>query len=338
MRIDLTHPRVTAALTAEPGEIVALVGPNGAGKTSLLRAVAGLLPAVGTVQIAGREVGALPVHERGIGWVPQAPSLFAHLSARDNAAFPLRARGMSRARAREQAQNWLDQLGVGDLASARPMALSGGQVARVSLARALVGEPQLLLLDEPLAALDAEVKDEVRRLLRRTLAGGQASVLVVTHDPVDVVALADTLLVLEQGTVVQHGSPADIAAAPRSTWVAGLLGQNAWHGTTNTTGLLVDGGHIAAAEPLPAGIDALALCQPSAVTLHRAAPEGSARTVLVGEVEGLRSLGGRVRVSVLSRPPVTAEVTVAAAVDLHLAEGGQVWAAVKATEITLVAL
>ena len=340
MRADLVSAHVRAALTADRGEVVAVVGPNGAGKTSLLRALAGLLPATGPVELAGRDVGGLPAHSRGVGWVPQSPSLFTHLSARDNAAYALRARGVGRAVARDRAQDWLARLGIGDLGDARPHTLSGGQVARVALARALAGDPDLLLLDEPLAALDSATRDEVRRLLRTTLAGGRAPVLVVTHDPVDIVALADRLVVLEDGRVVQEGSPAEVAAAPRGTWVAGLLGQNAWRGVADDTGVLVgDGqGHVAAAEPLPAGTPALALCEPSAVTLHRDLPHGSARTVLHGPVGEVRALGGRVRVVVLSHPPVTAEVTVAAAADLRLAEGGTVWAALKATEVRLVPL
>jgi molybdate transport system permease protein len=338
MRASLVTPYVQAELAAEPGELVAVVGPNGAGKTSLLRALAGLLPAEGPVLLAGRDVAGLPAHARGVGWVPQAPSLFAHLSARDNVAFPLRARGRRRGPARATAQGWLDRLGLGELGDARPAALSGGQAARVALARALAAEPDLLLLDEPLAALDADTRDEVRRLLRRTLSGGPAPTLVVTHDPVDVVALADRVVVLEQGRVVQAGTPAEVAAVPRSAWAARLLGQNAWTGVTDATGLLVNGGHVAAAEPLPAGRPALALCQPAAVTLHRSPPEGSARTVLAGTVQELRSLGGRVRVTVAGPPGVVAEVTVAAATALRLADGGPVWAAVKATEVQLVAL
>ncbi len=346
MRASITSALVRADLVAEPGQVVAVVGPNGAGKTSLLRALAGLLPSTGTVELAGRDVSALPLHARGIGWVPQSPSLFAHLSARDNAGYALRARGMSRRAARTAADEWLRRLGIGHLGDSRPGALSGGQVARVALARALAADPALVLLDEPLAALDAATKDEVRRLLRSTLAGGRAPVLVVTHDPVDVAALADSVLVLEDGAVVQHGSPAEVAARPRSAWVAGLLGQNAWRGIADETGLRTASmgstghvtGHIAAAETLPAGTPALALCEPAAVTLHRQRPSGSARTVLAGQVGELRSLGGRVRVTVRSDPQVTAEVTVGAATELGLADGGLVWAAIKATEVRLVAL
>ena len=338
MKADVATPYVVAQIAAAPGEVVAVVGPNGAGKTSLLRALAGLSLSHGSLELDGREVSHLPPHARRVGWVPQSESLFAHLSVRDNAAYAIRTRGVRRRPAREQAQVWLNRLGIGDLGDGRPGELSGGQRARVSLARALAGEPALLLLDEPLAALDSTTRDDVRRLLRATLAGGPAPVLIVTHDPVDVVALADRLVVLEQGRVVQVGTPVEVASAPRSTWVAGFLGLNAWRGTADDSGLVVEGGHVAAAEPLPVGVVALALCEPAAVTLHRSRPEGSARTVVQGPVGELRSLGGRVRVSVQSTPPLVAEVTAAAAAELHLNDGGQVWAAIKATEVRLVAL
>lgn len=338
MRASITSAFVTTEISAAPGELVAVVGPNGAGKTSLLRALAGLLEASGSIELDGREIGHLPTYARGVGWVPQAPSLFGHLSARDNVAFPLRAKGMRRGPARAAAQAWLDRLGVGDLGDARPDSLSGGQVARVALARALVADPDLLLLDEPLAALDSSTRDDVRRVLRTTLSGGRTPVLFVTHDPVDVAALADRVVVLEAGRLVQSGTPAELAEAPRSTWIAGLLGQNAWRGICDGSGLVADGGHIAAAEPLASGTAALALCEPAAVTLHRTRPEGSARTVLRGDIGELRSLGGRVRVTLTSQPPVVAEVTIAAAADLRLAAGGEVWAAIKATEVRLVAL
>jgi molybdate transport system ATP-binding protein len=202
VRASLRCAYVEADLACAPGEVLALTGPNGAGKTSLLRALAGLLPATGTVRLAGREVIDLPVHERGVGWVPQAPSLFPHLSARDNAAYALRARGTARRAARDLAQGWLTRLGVGALGDLRPAELSGGQTARVALARALAAEPDLLLLDEPLAALDPATRSDVRRVLRETVAGGRAAVLLVTHDTDDLVALADRVVRLEAGRVV----------------------------------------------------------------------------------------------------------------------------------------
>jgi molybdate transport system permease protein len=339
VRASITTPWVSADLSAAPGEIVALVGPNGAGKTTLLRALVGLTPASGSLVLAGRDVLGRPVHERGIGWVPQERLLFERKSALDNVAYGLRARGAGRADARRTALTWLDRLGIADLASRRPGQLSGGQAARVALARALAPAPGLVLLDEPLAALDSETRDDVRRLLRTTLRGGSAPALVVTHDVVDVVALADRVLVLENGRLVQDARPAEVAAAPRTSWVAGLLGQNAWRGRTDATGVVVDGGgHISAAEPGQADRTALALAEPGAVTLHRLRPEGSARTVIEGEVAELRALGGRVRVLVRGRPDVLAEVTAASAAELRLADGGVVYASLKATEVRIVAV
>lgn len=329
---------VTADIEVAPGEIVALVGPNGAGKTSLLRALLGLPAGDSRVELAGRQISRLAPQERRIGWLPQAPSLFAHLTARDNVAYPLRTRGLSRSAARARADEWLDRLDATALAPVPPARLSGGQAARVGLARALTAEPDLVLLDEPMAALDSSSKDNVRRMIRVALSGSTTPTVLVTHDPVDVAALADRVVVLERGEVVQTGTASELALAPQSPWVAGLLGQNAWHGIADTTGLVVDGGHIAAAEPLVAGAAALALCEPAAVTLHPGRPEGSARTVLHGPVLELRSLGGRSRVVVGSSPAVIAEVTTSAAQSLGLAPGVEVWAAIKATEVRLVAL
>jgi molybdate transport system permease protein len=329
---------VTAALAGEPGEVIALVGPNGAGKSTLLRALAGLAPATGTLEVGGRRLEGLAPEDRGIGWVPQAGLLFPHLSALDNAAYGLRARGTSRTKARATAQGLLDALGVGDLAGRRPAQLSGGQSQRVALARALAPSPALVLLDEPLGALDAATRDDVRRLLRSTLAGSAATTVLVTHDPVDAVVLADRIVVLEDGLVVQDAPAAEVAARPRSSWVARLLGLNAWRGVATASGLLVEGTEVVAAEPLEAGVQALALVDPGAVALHRQAPEGSARNVLVGEVRETSALGGRVRVQVASRPPVLAEVTPSSAAALGLADGGPVWATVKATEVRLVRL
>ncbi len=337
MRADLCTPWVTATLTAEPGEVVALVGPNGAGKTTLLRAMAGLVPATGSLHVGGREVLGLPPYARRIGWLPQDRLLFDQLSALDNIAYGLRAAGLGRRAARASALAWLQRLGIEALAGRRPAQLSGGQAARVALARALAPAPDLVLLDEPLAALDAESRDDVRRMLRARLTAGPAPAVIVTHDPVDVVALADRLVVLEAGRVLQSGTPAEVAAAPRSPWVAGLLGQNAWRGVSDATGLAVDGGgHLSAVDVLAPGRPALAMVEPAAVALHRRRPEGSARNVLEGEVGELRALGGRVRVTVTGRPGVIAEVTVAAAAELRLADGGPVFASIKATEVRLV--
>jgi molybdate transport system permease protein len=339
LRVDRVGFVLDADLAVDVGEVVALVGPNGAGKTTLLRALAGLEPAAGSALVDGQDLLGLQAERRGVGWVPQGGALFPHLSALDNAAYGLRCRGERKRAARLVARDWLERLDVGAHAASRPARLSGGQAARVALARALAPEPSLLLLDEPLAALDAATRDDVRRVLRRTLAGAGVRTLVVTHDPVDALALADRIVVLESGRVVQEGAAAEVAAAPRSVWAAGMLGQNGWPGVADASGLACDGGgHIASADLLPPGTRALALVPPSAVALHRSPPTGSPRTVLHGDVVTTTSLGGRVRVRVDSTPPVLAEVTPAAAAELRLADGGAVWASLKAAEVRLVAL
>ena len=202
MRAFVRCPWVEAESACEAGEVLAVMGPNGAGKSTLLKALAGVLPSRSHVEVGGRPVGHLPPYRRSVGWVPQQPSLLPHLSARDNAAYALRARGERRGPARDVAQGWLTRLGVGDLGDARPAALSGGQAARVALARALAHEPDLLLLDEPLVALDAEAREAVRRVLRDTVSGSRTAMLLVTHDPADVELVADRVLRLSEGRVI----------------------------------------------------------------------------------------------------------------------------------------
>ncbi|MFD7418306.1 molybdate ABC transporter permease subunit, partial [Kitasatospora purpeofusca] len=219
-------------LDAGPGTTIAVVGPNGAGKTTLLRALLGLTPrAHAALRLGDSDVTALPPHRRGVAWVPQDGALFPHLSALANTAYGLRAHGVPRAEARREAQGWLDRLGVGHLAHRKPAQLSGGQAQRVALARALAARPRLLLLDEPLAALDQTTRARVRHTLRGHLADFGGVCLIVTHDPVEAVSLADRVLVLEDGRVLQDEPPAEVTRHPRSPWVARMLGRNAWPGT-----------------------------------------------------------------------------------------------------------
>ncbi|MFJ8694853.1 ABC transporter permease [Streptomyces roseolilacinus] len=334
-------------LDVPAGTTVAVVGPNGAGKSTLLRALLGLTPraTATSLRLGGRELAGLPPHRRGIAWVPQDGALFPHLSALANTAYGLRAQGVPRARARAQARERLDRLGVGHLAHRRPGELSGGQAQRVALARALAARPRLLLLDEPLAALDQTTRARVRHALRRHLAGFPGVCLIVTHDPVEAVSLADRVLVLEEGRPVQYAEPAEVARHPRSPWVARMLGRNAWPGTVRGGGLdTADGARlVTAADPAPAdGTAALAVAAPEAVSLHAARPSGSPRNVWRGTVRELAAHGARLRVLVSGVPgapsEVVAEVTPAAAADLGLAEGSGVWVSVKATEITVVPL
>jgi molybdate transport system ATP-binding protein len=222
--------RLDAELAVAPGDVVVLLGSNAAGKTTLLRAVAGLLPLDdGRVEFDGvvfddPAAGVLvPTEKRSVGMLFQDYLLFPHLSALDNVAFGLRTRGWSRREARAAAAAWLGRVGMGGCEHARPRALSGGQAQRVALARALAADPRLLLLDEPLAALDAGSREELRVELGRHLASFAGTCLLVTHDPLEAAALADQVVVLEEGGVKQAGTIADVAAHPASRYVEGLV-------------------------------------------------------------------------------------------------------------------
>jgi molybdate transport system ATP-binding protein len=332
--------RLDVPMAVEPGEVVAVVGPNGAGKTSLLRALAGLLPLdAGRVELDGEllEEGGrmrVPPERRPVGVVFQDHLLFPHLSALDNIAFGLRMRGTARGEARRRALSWLARVGLVDHASARPGALSGGQAQRVALARALATEPRLLLLDEPLAAVDASARVELRRVLRAELAAYPGTRLLVTHDPLEAMALADRLLVLEDGRVVQEGPIADVTARPRSEWVAAMVGLNLYRGRATDGVLALSDRHTLSVVTDVRG-DAYAVVHPRAVTLHRSRPAASARNVWRGEVDSLDLEGDRVRVRITGPVPIVAEVTPAAVAELGLATGGEVWIAVKATEVSV---
>ncbi|MGP3983123.1 ABC transporter permease [Streptomyces sp. KR80] len=342
------HAEVTGSthltLDADPGRTIAVVGPNGAGKTTLLRALLGLTPRARTTALRlgdHADASGLPPHRRGVAWVPQEGALFPHLTALGNTAYGLRAHHVPRREARRIAQEWLDRLGVGPLAHRRPGQLSGGQAQRVALARALAARPRLLLLDEPLAALDQSTRTHVRHTLREHLAGFGGVCLIVTHDPVEAVSLADRVLVLDDGQAVQDAPPAELTRSPRSPWVARMLGSNAWPGTAVSGGIaLRGGGRVVAADSLPEGTEALAVIAPEAVSLHRERPAGSPRNVWSGTIREITAHGSRMRVLVTAdaAPDVIAEITPASAAELGLAEHSAVWVSVKATEVRLVEL
>jgi molybdate transport system ATP-binding protein len=226
------RPRFALALDLMVGArgVTAVVGPNGSGKTTTLRALAGLLrPTEGHIELdgrvlddAGRGIHISPAL-RDTGVVFQDYLLFPHLTARENVAFGLQAHGMRRRDALARASEWLDRFALDAFADSHPARLSGGQAQRVAIARALALEPPLLLLDEPMAALDASTRVEVRAELAQQLASFGGATVLVTHDPADALALADDLIVLDRGTVVQRGTPASVAAAPANDYVAGLF-------------------------------------------------------------------------------------------------------------------
>jgi molybdate transport system ATP-binding protein len=323
----------------EEGEVVALLGPNGAGKTSLLRAVAGLVPlGSGYVHLDGEVLEEtasgryVPTEQRPIGFVFQDYLLFPHLSVLDNVAFGLRSRGTSRRAAADKAFEWLDRVGLKTYAQAKPGELSGGQRQRVALARALAPDPRLLLLDEPLAALDVTTRAEVRRDLKHHLATFKGIRLVVTHDPLEAVALADRLIVMENGHLVQTGTPAEVTERPRSQYVADLVGVNLLRGVADRGSVQMPGGLSVAAAGAESG-EVFAVIHPRAVSLHRRRPEGSPRNVWPGRAGGIELMGDRVRVRIDGEVRVVAEVTPAALKELDLAEGGEIWLSFKATDV-----
>ncbi|MCU0267672.1 MAG: ABC transporter ATP-binding protein [Acidimicrobiales bacterium] len=339
MSLRLGELVLDVELDARPGTVTAVLGPNGAGKTTLLRTLAGLHAVdTGAVTLDGVVLDRPPdifvvPERRRIGVVHQDYLLFPHLSVLDNVAFGPRSRGRSVRESRSLATGHLARLGIAELAHVRPRALSGGQAQRVALVRALATEPRALLLDEPLAALDAGTRVETRRDLRRYLAEFAGPTLLVTHDPVDALTLADRVAVLERGRITQVGTLAEVTGRPRTRYVAELIGTNLVQGTAQGTAIRTDAGSWLTTAESHIG-PVLATIAPAAVALHRHEPEGSPRNRWVGTVAHLDLLGDRVRVQLAGPLPLVAEVTPSAVSELALREGDPVWASVKATEIT----
>jgi molybdate transport system ATP-binding protein len=352
LAVDVTARRgafeVRAAFEAEAGRTVALLGPNGSGKSTLVSTIAGLMPPVeGTIALADTVLDdpandvCLPPERRPIGVVFQDLLLFPHLSATENVAFPLRARGVPKPEAHERAAELLTRVGLANRAAARPRDLSGGEAQRVALARALIVEPALLLLDEPLSALDVGARVRVRELIRDELAGFPGVRIIVTHDPVEASTLAERLVLLEDGRVSQTGTPDEIRSAPRSRYAADLVGVNAVRGFLEPigegTGRLVSS-EGALVVPWPEWYvegEVVGIVRPIDVTLWPDRPEGSARNVLSGRVTSVAIHGDRARVRLATAPPLVAEITLGSVERLRLRSGGEVWASFKAVEVEL---
>jgi molybdate transport system ATP-binding protein len=336
--------RGTLALRAElavaSGELLALLGPNGAGKSTVLRCLAGLQAIdAGRITIDGTVVDEpgsdafVPPEQRSVGFVFQQHLLFEQMNVLENVAYGLRARRVPKAAARANAREWLARVGLDEYPLARPSTLSGGQAQRVALARALAPEPTLLLLDEPLAALDAGTRISVRRDLRNHLEGFAGTTILVTHDPVDAYALADRVAILDGGNIVQTGTLAEVTSHPRSRYVADLVGVNLVAGIVADGVLRTDDGALVViADAVPGA--AFAVIRPHSILLARHRDDSaSARNQWPGVVTELDRLGDRVRVGLAGRLPLTAEITAAALDALALQPGDEIHASVKATDI-----
>ena len=340
---------VDVEFEAAAGEVLALIGGNGAGKSTVLHVIAGLLrPDTGCVRSGSRvltDTAAgtfVPAHARRIGLLLQDALLFPHLSVVDNVAFGPRRRRRGRTLAHQTARHWLGQVDAAELADRAPRELSGGQAQRVAIARALAADPDVLLLDEPLAGLDVAAASGIRTLLRQTLARDDRAAVLVTHDLVDVLTLADRVLVMEAGRVVEAGDAAHVLAAPRSRFAARIAGVNIVNGTVGADGALhaADGGRWhAAGDRLAAGLRAVAVFSPSAVAVFRDTPHGSPRNTVTVTVAELDTSGAGVRVRATEQadgaPGLAADITAGAAAELRLVAGDRVSFAVKAHEVAL---
>ena len=332
---------LAVSLAAAPGRVLGVLGPNGAGKSTLLAAAAGLTPvSAGRIMLAGQvmddaDAGTfVEASERPVGFVFQNYRLFPHLTVAENVAFSPRARGLGKRAARSAAGHWIDRLRLTDLADRKPDQLSGGQAQRVALARALAGQPTLLLLDEPLSALDAGTRLDVQAELKRHLADFTGPCLLVTHDPLEALVLADQLIVLEDGRIVQEGTPAHIARRPATNYVAKLVGLNLYAGHADGSQVTLTGGGAFVIPDQGQHGDVLIAVRPSALVVSTQRPQpSSARNTWPAKIAGLTLLADRVRLDLDGQPPALADVTPAAVAELSLDAGSQVWLTVKATEL-----
>ncbi|WP_407317114.1 ABC transporter ATP-binding protein [Isoptericola halotolerans] len=329
-------------LDVADGSTLALLGPNGAGKSTALGLAAGTLrPHDGEIGLAGRTLVRarsgrtttwVPPHRRRVSLLAQEPTLFPHLTVRDNIAFGPRSQGRSRRGAGAAADEWLDVVGLADLAHRRPAALSGGQAQRVAIARALAAAPRLLLLDEPMAALDVDVTPALRQTLQHLLA--EQTAVLATHDVLDALLLADEIAVVDDGRIVERGPTAQVLARPRSAFAASIAGLNLLSGTWTGDGVAtassgVVHGHAAHPE-VPVGAAMTAVFRPAAVALHLADPHGSPRNTFRATVRSVEPHGDLVRVRT---EHLAADVTPQAVAELSLVPGRAVVGTVKAAEV-----
>ncbi|AQA05108.1 molybdenum ABC transporter ATP-binding protein [Mycobacterium sp. MS1601] len=348
LRARLELRDVEFDLALDHGDVLAVLGPNGAGKSTLLSLIAGLLrPDEGrillgdTVIVDTTDDTFVPAHRRGVVMLAQQALLFPHMSVAANVAYAPRCHGRSRTEASAIAQKWLKAVEAEHLADRKPAQLSGGQAQRVAIARALAAEPQLLLLDEPMAALDVTAAPAVRRLLRDILRGDRRTAVIVTHDILDALAVANKVIVVEQGRIVEQGAVRDILTSPRSAFAARIAGVNLVPGTAGEPGVIQTptGAQIFGVGELVSGRAAVGLFRPAAVSVFRDPPQGSPRNVFPVTIVEMDFTGSTVRVrgqgQIDASTGIAADITAAAAADLDLAPGQEVYFVVKAQEVEL---
>lgn len=344
-----------AQFEARAGEPLALIGPNGSGKSTIASAIAGVLPIDdGTIECEGVTFDngrrRLPPQRRNVGVVFQDRLLFPAMTVRDNVAFGLRARGQSKQSASANASMWLDRLDLTPLAERRPDQLSGGQAQRVALARALAIEPGILILDEPLAALDPESKPEVRRCIAAALDDFAGVTLCITHDPVEARTLALRIAVIEEGAITQIGAADDLQRTPRSAFAASFVGINLFEGALSLhsekpailgarrvgdTDTAPTAEIRIATTKLPDSAQVFAALHPRAVILSHDRPSTSARNAFRCDVASIDPIEGALRVALTGALAMTAEITDEAKRELNLAVGASIWASFKATEVAV---
>lgn len=355
VRAVVAERKLDVDFSVAPGEVLAVLGPNGAGKSTAMHVIAGLVqPDSGVVRLGGRVLTdtaaavRVPTYDRRVGLLLQDPLLFPHMTVAANVAFPLRSRHrLSSARTRRRcaaaALHWLGEVDAAELADRMPRQLSGGQAQRVALARALAAEPDVLLLDEPMAGLDVTAATAVRAVLRRVLAPGSRSAVLITHDLLDVLTLADRVLVIESGRVAEAGTATAVLAAPRSRFGASFAGVNLVLGTAGSDGTLVTEWGTTwcglwAPEVRPGG-PAVAIFRPAAVAVYTDKPDGSPRNMVEAVVAELDARGTALRVRSETQPDGTAglaaDITAAAAADLRLTPGDRIHFVVKAQEVAI---
>lgn len=334
---------VACELAVEAGKAVALVGASGAGKTTVLRALAGLVhPQSGRVSCDGacwydadRGIFLTP-QDRSCGMVFAEYALFRHMSALENVCFGLRALGSGRAMAQTKARELMVLFDIESLASRRASTLSSGEMQRVAIARALATSPQVLLLDEPLSAVDVERRAPIRASILRHIEEAGIAIVVVTHDPIEALLFARDLIVMEGGAVVQRGRAPDLRERPKSRYVAAFAGVNLYEGmakpeTGGISTVAVNGAELAVIGRWEGRV--AIVVDPDAVVLSKDKPRSSARNCLEGPVVQAYAEGNAVRVSIASTPPVIARISQKSAAELDVKPGAFLYASFKAGEV-----